>query len=222
MRERVRARFFPTLPGAVLFFIPEGLKLDVQGLGGTFDREDLARACGDVQISEELPGRWTTPILRARSAAKAERNQRHKEQEATEAAVLRGSVDPNERDRAKLVLQKQEADARCRDLKNQITRAKTEAATRGVYMPPRQFRALELELESAKQRCQAIQAMLGQLREAQKAQNMLNHATFERAFLEAAREILHEEDLEDLNARAREILDGMEAEAEARQAAVAG
>lgn len=207
MRERVRARFFPQLPGAVLFFIPQGLRLDVQGLGDTFGQQEIARACGDVQISEAVPGRWTSTIVMARSAAKAERGQRQLLQEATEAAILRGSVDPKERDRAALILEKQTVDGRAREIKTALAAARCRAATTGQYMPTTRFRALEKELEDVKQKSQAIQAQLTQLKEAEKVANVASRATLDAAFVTAARELLHEEDFEDLMGRAREILE---------------
>lgn len=222
MRERVRARFFPQLPGAVLFFIPPGLHLDVQGLGDSFGEEEIARACGDVQISEAVPGRWTSTIVRARAAAKAERCQRHMQQEATEAAILRGSMDPRERDRAALLLEKQKVDSRAREIKKILSQAKARAALTGQYMSVTRYRDLEIELEAAKQKSQAIQTQLGLLREAAKAENVATRTTLESAFMTAAREMLHEEDFEDLMGRAREILEEMEAEAAARKAALTG
>src|SRR5262245_43018899 len=169
MRERIRARYFPKWPGAVLFFIPEGLRLTVRELEAPCEREQLQRACDDLQISEAEPGRWTQSILMARAAAKAERQQRQNQQEASEAAILRGSVDPKERDRAKLLQEKHRVEGRMREIKATLAEAKSRASTTGCYMPPRQYRGLESELGQTKQQVEAINAQLGQIKAAEKA-----------------------------------------------------
>ena len=95
----------------------------------------------------------------ARSAAKAERWQRARQQEATEAAILRGSVDPRERDRAALIQEKQKVDSRAREIKTTLSQAKTRAALTGQYMPVTRYRALERELEEAKDKSQAARML---------------------------------------------------------------
>ena len=117
-------------------------------------------------------GRAKAAVMNLIKAEASERREANKLREAAEATVLLGSNEPLEAQRAAIVLEKQEVDAECKRLKDEIGRAKAVAATRGVFLPVSTFRSLETRLSRAQTRSQALQVELGRLRRAIKAKNI--------------------------------------------------
>jgi hypothetical protein len=196
----IRIMVFQDRPEALLIVVPDGSPPEVQlpTLRAPFTRAGVAMALGDAgivaRVSESVAGRWSTAILQAKNAAKAERRQRDKLQQASSAAVLRG---PDDIDRSRLIERKLVVDADIPVLKTKIGAAKAAAATRGVFMPPAQFRALESKLSTLQAESLAIQVKLGELKKAGKEKSREtrkeDEVRFERRFIRIAKEILDEE-----------------------------
>ena len=54
-------------------------------------------------VMEAAPDRWTDAMTRARMAERAARQERERAAQALHSQVMKGAVDPKERDRAKLL-----------------------------------------------------------------------------------------------------------------------
>jgi hypothetical protein len=206
------------MPGAILFFIPEGQRLTVQGLGSDFGEEDVVRACGDdVHVTGADPGTYRHSIDMARLKARSERRQVHLQREATTVTARLESSDVREQERGKLLSEKAEVDERARQLKKSLSDARRKASTRGEYMAPEKFRDMERLLEEVKRNGQAIQMRLAQLNETERRERSAGSAeraaVFERAFINAARQLLSREVYSALIDQAREATASMTATA---------
>ena len=199
MGEPPRLTLFETDPCVMLVVVPRGeafacprivAPFKVDAVRTAFFQEGL-----DVRISQDAAG---SPQVRAivekrRRDAKAERDQRQKQAEATLATVMRGAVSMEVQQRAEAVLLKQQVDAEIRDLKARIGEAKSNAYTTGVYTPPSRFWEWQARLEAKKTESQALQARIGELKRLEKSANKEEDRIRERMFVKAARRILGEE-----------------------------
>jgi hypothetical protein len=163
-----------------------------------FTRErirEAARAANlDVRIVETAyVGRLKPVFDRMAADERAERKQQQDLRTATFAAVMRTSNNPIERSRAQLVQEKTDVDNELRSVKTKIGEARSNASSRGVYLPPADFRRLEKRLDALKNRSLAIQAELGQLRAQRRQENVAANASSDRLFREVAHECLSPE-----------------------------
>ena len=89
------------------------------------------------------------------------------------------------RERSEIVQKKQEIDASMRRLKQELQKARAQAATRGVYMDRAEYHLARLKQES-----QALQTRLGELKKAEKAENTRVYEQERMDFRQAAYELL--------------------------------
>jgi hypothetical protein len=147
-------------------------------------------------------------MVRARREARAERHQRQRLGEATAAALAKGSSDDIQRERGDAIRRKLEIDGEIADLKAKIKRAKSTAYTTGAYMDPVEYRGMESRLGRLGVESLALQNRLTELRAKEKERNVARHQaetrTFERKFIEAAREFLDPDDFRELVAVAED------------------
>jgi len=145
-------------------------------LGPVFTKECIQEACRvagvEPAVTEGVPGRWTHSMIRAHTALRSARASRAKEAEAVRAMALRSSPVPVVRDHATALFRKNEVDARIRELKDELERAKREFHRTGVSMEPRMFHEKHRNLGRLKQESQVLQTRLGELRRAEKAANI--------------------------------------------------
>lgn len=195
----VRALVFRELPRALLLHFPEGaesVKLPEISLPicETGVRAAFRRAGIEVRVSESVPGRWVTALQQARNAERAERTQLANLAKATSAALMRQSPSLLVQQRGEAMRRKEVVDEEVRRLKVQIGEAKSRAFTRGVYMDPVKFRAMEQKLEELKQESQALQVRMTELRKREKAENVERSRREQEArtatFVEAAKRVL--------------------------------
>ena len=165
----MRATLFFNWPGAVLFCAEEGEQSIVvpSELALPLSKESVANAIAktgvEPRVMQTASGGWTAALTAAKNAEKSERAQKQKLREATESAVLRGSVSTLVRSHAEATVKKHEIDESIRVLKEQIGEAKKRAFTRGVYEDPRTFRGRESRLAALQLESQALQVRMGEL-----------------------------------------------------------
>jgi hypothetical protein len=208
-----RIMCFTDRPDALLIFIPDGeVAPALPALKTPFIKGEVAQTLAlaglEVRVSESISGRWTPAIRQANDAARAERGQRQRQAEATEAALLRGSSVAAVRDRADAIRQKLEVDDRIRALKDTISKAKSEAASRGRYMDPREFRRLEQELSRLKDESQALQTQLGEIRKQAHEAWKNERKESSEMFRKAAHALLSQETFEQIELAALDLLEG--------------
>lgn len=126
------------------------------------------------------------------------------------AALLVSSVDPREREKARLLIERSQVDAESRRLKMVLADARRQAATTGRYMDARRYTALEGQLEASKKRSQELQADLTFINLQIKEQNRARGEDFRRAFYEVARERLDEATFDALREEASNRVEGEE------------
>lgn len=195
----IRVMVFPTRPDVILIYVPEGEELWLPRMRSPFARYDVANKLGEVdmpaRVSESVPGRFTEAIEKAISAERAERAQRQREEEAVRIAGVIADPDATDfdKERAKLLVEKQEVDEGVRKLKAHISSVKAAAATKGEYLPPAKFRQLNDKLASAQARSIAIQARLSAIRKERHDGNVARQESRDRRFVEHAKQILPKE-----------------------------
>ncbi len=160
---------FPDRPDCLLVVMSEREpSLGLPPLVAPFTKTAVATACGDAgltaYVADSVPGRWTSAMTKGRRDETARLGQMAKLRESSEAAILRGSNVPEVKQAAEAMARKLEVDEEIRTLKKAIGAAKSNAFTRGEYLPADKFRRLESRLETAKQESQALQARLGELK----------------------------------------------------------
>ena len=171
----VRVGLFVDREDCILFVVPEGEQLGLAAVTAPFNKSTVGaalRAAGtEYSVFEQTTvGRWLPAVQRAERDASTARAQQEYQKNATEATLLRGSNIPLMRERGEVILRKQDVDARARALKGKIGKAKS-AAFEGRYLPPKEFRSMESELERLKQESQTLQTRLGEIREEEKRTN---------------------------------------------------
>ena len=126
------------------------------------------------------------------------------------AELLVSSVDPLERQKAQLILDKGKVDATTRELRQELAGARRMAAATGRYMDPRRYTALESAFERSKQESQRLQARIAELSLRIRERNRARGESFMRAFYQLAKERLDAETFERLEAAASDAADGQE------------
>jgi hypothetical protein len=200
----IRVMVFPSRPDVLLIYVPEGEELWLPRMRSPFARHDVAMKLGEVDIparvSESVPGRFTHAVEQAINAARSERNQRQREEEAARIATVIANPDATDLDkeRAQLLAEKQEVDDRIRKFKADVGSAKAAAVTKGEYLPPAKFRQLNDRLAQDQARSLAIQRRLSEIKKERKAENITQHADRDRRFIELVKQVLPREQLQDL------------------------
>jgi hypothetical protein len=200
----IRVMVFPSRPDVLVIYVPEGEELWLPRMRSPFSRYDVANKLGEVDIparvSESVPGRFTHAVEQAINAARAERNQRQREEEAARIAAVITSPEATDLDkeRAKLLVEKQEVDDRIRQLKINIGSAKAAAATKGEYLPPAKFRLLQDRLTTSQTRSLAIQRRLGEIKKERRDGNVAAQPDRDRRFIDLVKQVLPREQLQDL------------------------
>lgn len=204
--SRIKFCTFTGRPDALLIHAPAGHDgpLRLPALGVPFTRGAVADACRaagiDATVIESVPGRWTRALLDARSAT----GEQKRREQALQTQAMKGAVNPEERDRAKLVERLQAIPTEQRKTKAAIHDASRRVAGGGAYMPRAEWIAL-LDLEAAlKEETIAIQAQLARIKERKKVAARDESSYFERRFFDAAKEFLDEETIDSLTEAASE------------------
>lgn len=214
----IRIMVFVDRPDSVLLVAPDSDMPALPAMAAPFTKTSVSvamvEAGVDARVSESIAGRWTTAIVQATKADKAERAQKQMLHEATVATLLRSANDPALRDRALTIQRKHEVDDSLRTLKAKLVEAKAKAATRGAFMPIDEFRKLTARVDALKEESLALQTRLGELRDAEKAANReadkAERSAFPQRFMTAARKML---DPDTYNELVREAAAGAEEEA---------
>ena len=218
----LRAAVFPDRPDCILFLVTEGEPLSLPVLETPFERIAVAKALGLAGIKsnvfETVPGRWTSAMTKAKRDESSTAGQEQKQETAFRAALLRGSPNLHVQKHAEALQRKHETDERIRALKVEIGNAKSAAATRGVYMPPQQYRRKEAKLEELKQESQALQTLLGELRQKERDENRKLHEGNEekqkKLLWQACSEVLSPEQLNAVKERQQQLREENEEEAQ--------
>lgn len=167
-------------------------------LRAPFTLGDISKAISAAgircRIQECHPGRWTSTIRKAESDAKAERNSKLRTEEHKRATVMLGSSDATERERASLIVERQEAERSLAGITANIKDAKTAAYTHGEYMNPLQFRMLEADAVKLKGRISEIHVRLGEIKQARRQRADAERPAFFERFYKAAKNMLDEEE----------------------------
>lgn len=225
MNQRpIRVFVFPERPDSLLVIAPEGAsELKLPALSVPFEKGPVAYALGtagiEARVVETVPGRWSHVMQRAAKDERAERAQQDRLRQAKEAAILKGSAVAEVRERAEAITRKQLVDEEIARLKGQIKEARSKAHTRGVYMDPDRFRRMERRLEELKLESQAIQARLGELKQAEKEANKKLRREETERFVAAARRLLDAETFEEILTASQEDDEDEEAHETEAQAA---
>lgn len=153
-----------------------------------------------ARVSESVPGRFTHAVEQAISAARAERSQRQREAEAARVAGVAASPDATDfdKERARIILEKQEIDARIRQLKADISSAKAAAATKGEYLAPEKFRQLHDRLAASQTRSLAMQRRLAEIKKERHDENLALQPDRDRRFIDRVKRLLPKETIKAL------------------------
>jgi hypothetical protein len=196
----IRVMVFDDRPDCLLLYVPERVELAIPKVTAPFTKKNLLEAFQgqNVRITEAPnAGRWDTSVLAAKKAEKAERGQKQKLAEATQATFLRNGT-PLARTRAEAIEQKHQVDERIRGLQAELGEARSRARTTGDYLPVAVFRERENRLAALKLESQALQAQMGVLREKEKAENRAAHRDALEAFQKAAYRMLPRETFDNI------------------------
>lgn len=206
----IRVLTFTDRPECLLIVATSDGAITLPRLRAPFVKHEVTRSLSEAgirsRVSETQAGRWSRAAVKAHAAEKAERFQQNKQREATEATLLRGAESVAARDRAEAIASKHAVDETIRNLKAKIGEAKSKRATTGQHMDPHAFRRLERDLALAQTESLALQTRLGELKKAEKAENIRlaneQQSTFRGAFFAAAKRTLDRAVFLDLLAQA--------------------
>lgn len=219
---------FPSQPNALLLLADDG-ETALPPLVAPFVRREVLGAFADldawsapgcespgyaIRVTEGAAGRWAQALRTLESNARAERANQQRERDVVRAVVMKTAVDDVERERSALIVEKHAVDAEIRSLKQQIGEAKARAWSRGLYLPPAEYRELEARMRRAQDRSIAMQNTLGELRRQQKDENRQDHDGWTERFIQAARERLEPELFRELEATAHKLTETADLEAE--------
>lgn len=196
----LRVMVFPDRPDVLLIYVPEGQELWLPRLKTPFDRHAVAMALGDAEIEarvrESVPGRYKIALTQALNEHKSEDAQRSREEEAARTHRVRTSKEATTYDlkRRELIAAKDKIDAELRTLKEEVGRAKANAATTGTFLPVKTFRDKMARITDLQSKSLAIQYQLGQLRKAEAAFNVAQGRRREEVFIDLVKKQLPEEE----------------------------
>jgi hypothetical protein len=200
----------------LLVLAPDGHAgpLPLPAFAAPFTKAGVSAACDAAGIRatgiETFPGRWTRALGDARAAEAGARGSQARAQEALHTQIMLGSIDPSERDRAKVVARLQGIQVEHQEVKRRIAAAAAERARTGLSLPQAEIAALREREATLTQEMLGVQAQLTELRKARHAANMEKNESFARRFVRAAKETLDRETFDDLLAAAEEDDEGEE------------
>lgn len=208
----LRISLFADRPECLLVLAPEPGPVSLPTMQSPFVRGEVSAAAAasgiDVRVVVEAAcGRWAGAMRHRLSEERAERANVQQAAETYQAMILRGSVDPNERKRGVLLQKQQEINAELHRVKDQLGSAKSRAFTKGVYLPPQDYRRLEARARQLGQESQGIQVQLSELRKEQRQSNTERSNRFHHAFFRTAKERLDPETFNELLNSAEEAAD---------------
>lgn len=206
-----RLMVFPDRPDCLVLYLPKDTTVVLPPLASPLTKAGVAENCAqfglDVRVSEGTPGKWGAAYSSLHKAEKNERRQRHLLAEAAKNAERR-SGSSAATSRAEAIAEKNAIDEQVRALKGEIGKAKVVAFETGKYMPANIYRAKEQQLKDLKDKSQALQTRIGELRDAEKkeraAVDQAEHHTYAEEFLKAARCVLPETVLQQIHGLLRE------------------
>lgn len=174
----IRVMVFPQRRDVILIYVPEGQTLWMPPLKTPFDRHEIAAELGrkdvEARVRESTLGRFAAALANELGNEKAESGQRAKEKAAARRVDIVHSqyATTAELQRAELIRDKETIDGDLRDLKAEVSRAKSLAATRGVFEPREAFQRKQRQIAELQTKSLAIQHRLGALKEQIRAQNV--------------------------------------------------
>lgn len=208
-----RIMIFPDRPDCLVVYLPEGISLHMPTLHAPFDKEGVAVAFADagvnVRISEGTPGQWNAAYSWLHKNERAERGQRMRLMQAV-ANQKRLDMGGIAGSRAKVIDEKNQIDEEIRNLKVRLNEAKARAATHGEYMPVNIYRSMESELQQLKDKSQAMQTRIGELRDQERAERDAEHRIYAERFMHAAYGVLPEEWLQRVHGAAQVVCEDAE------------
>lgn len=206
----LRICVFETHPDTILVQAQDGDPVSLPVLRAPFTKPSVAAALRTAGVKalvvETVAGRWTRAAIDARAAERGASGERATREAALRAQAMRSSVDPGERDRARMSQRIAEIAAEQRVVNAKISEAATHHHRTGLYVDRHAFVALQSRRDRLKEEMTAVQAKMTSLKVAQKAVNVAAHAkeqeVFANRFLAAAKEVLDRETLAALVAMA--------------------
>jgi hypothetical protein len=191
----LRITLFPDHPRTILIYVPEGQSLWLPTLPASFDLDVVC----DVLDAHDVPhdtregdrNRWWRNLKQSESDDKSIQGQQRREEDAARHVQIQLSPTATtyEKQRSEIVLMKHKIDDEIRQLKVQIGRAKANAATRGVYEPPKVFRQREQRLADLQTTSLAMQRKLAEL----KVQRHQETRSRDERFVQKAKRLLTRE-----------------------------
>lgn len=200
----LRVFTFPDRPDAILIYVPDGQELWLPRMRTPFNRYDVAMQLGGADIPaavrDTVPGRFTHAMKLAVADDRATRGQMEREREAARCVEIKDHPEATtyQQKRAALVLAKSKIDDELRDLKVQIGRAKSRAATTGQFLPVAEFRAKESRIVDLQTTSLAIQKRLGDLRRQEAAETKQAEPGRMKRFIELSKRYLSREQYQSL------------------------
>ncbi len=194
----LRVCIFKDRPESALIHVSDGYSGPVPALVAPFCRQSVREACRaagqDVTVIETVPGRWSAAI----NAAKSAEAQRASAEAALRTQAMLGSVDPKERDRAKLVARLQAIPAEQREVRSKIREATARAARGGGHMDRTDWGRLQDREAQLREETAAIHAQLSKMKADARAGHDARQRTFAERFVALAKDSLDRETFLDL------------------------
>lgn len=187
---------FPDRPDCLVLYLPEGIELRTPVLQSPFDKAELTMAFADegedVRVSEGTPGQWNAAYSWLHKDERSERGSRHRLAQAVRNAerLAKGGAAAS---RAEAIQEKLRVDDEVRQLKAQIGEVRSRAFTRNEYIPADAYRKMEADLKTLKDKSQALQLRIGELRDAEKRENEEASRTYAEKFVRAAHAVLSDD-----------------------------
>lgn len=193
---------------SLLVHVPDGHvgHVAIPIVSAPFTRADVAEACRaqgiDAVVIESCVGELGAAMKAARAAANSEQSRRA----ALQAQVMRGSIDPEERDRAKIIQRRQALSDSIGNAKLNISVMET-AEKAGKKIDAHDLARLRRRLGALREEMLAIESVLSTMKKARAAQAETRQRELEGRFVVAAKAVLPREAFDSLLAMAREESD---------------
>ena len=193
----LRITLFPEHPQTILIYVPAGQTLWLPTLPTPFDLDVVCDALDDRDVPHDTKegdrNRWWRNLKESEDTDKSVLRQQQREDEAARHVQVHLSPTATtfEKQRSEIVLMKHKVDDELRQLKVQIGKAKSNAATSGVYEPPSVFRQREQRLADLQTTSLALQKKLGEMKERQHQRSVSNNR--EERFVQKAKQYLTKE-----------------------------
>jgi len=195
----IRILVFPDRPDVLLVTVPEGQELWLPRLPTPFERDAVARALMDVEVKarvgESVPGRYKEALAKMDRDSKEFDAAKQRVADAVRHVTITASPGATtaEKQRSELAGSKHEIDAEIRQLKVDISNAKSAAYRKKHFLPPVKFRAMEARLANLQTMSIAVQEKLRVLKQQAHAARNAGETSRGERFLEAAKKVLSKE-----------------------------